>query len=96
MSNCSIKLIVIGAILISIAVFMASSIPLEANKDTFTYRHKQRHLELRTREREDMYMQMQADRRMRQNFYIGASGLICLFAGLMAPAKKNITPAAVL
>jgi hypothetical protein len=40
-------------------------------------------------------MQMQADRRMLQNFYIGTSGLICLFAGLMAPAKKNTQAAEV-
>ena len=92
MTQRSIVLIVIGVILISIAVATVSSIPLEANKGL--YRHWPKGVNLQTVESQDMYMQTQAHCKMLQNFYFGASGLICLVAGLMAPPKKTVVPAA--
>ena len=92
MSKHSITLIIIGVILISVAFFSASNIPLEANKDFIfgTNKHAQQgHLQLTTRERQDMYIEAHVQRRLLQNFYIGTSGLICLFAGLIVSSKKS-------
>ncbi len=41
----------------------------------------------------DAYKQMSANRRMLQNFYIGAAGLICLGTGL-ASRKRDVEPGA--
>ena len=94
MSERSIVLIVIGVILISIAVATVSAIPRQANIGL--YGRWPKGVNLQTNESQDLYIQTVAHCKMLQNLYFGASGLICLFAGLMAPAKKTVAPAAVL
>jgi len=89
MPKYSIILIIIAVILISIAFFNASTIPAQASRDLY-FSSNQKNLNLNTREREDMYIQTHAQRRLLQNFYLGASGLICLFAGLIVFPNKNL------
>ena len=84
----SIVLLVVGAFLIIVAFGTASSIPLEANKDFNRLISKSR-LDWSTKESEYIYVQGSEHRRLLQNFYLGASGLICVFTGLLTLPNKN-------
>lgn len=91
----SIILIIVGVILIGIAFLTASSIPHGAYKDLLSNGEAVSHdggfigVPLDTMERENLFMQTHAHRRLLQNFYLGASGLICLAVGLLALSNKN-------
>jgi len=89
----STMLISIGLILIGIAFLTASSIPLKANRDLTTL-HKQMKrgnawVTSIQGTKGDIYIQAHGYRRLLQNFYLGASGLICLSAGLLSLPNKN-------
>ena len=84
----SIILLIIGVMLIILAFIKASSIPLEANKDFNRLASKDK-LDWSTKESEYIYVQASEHRRLLQNFYVGATGLICLFIGLLRFPNKN-------
>jgi len=84
----SIVLLITGIILIMLAFLKASSIPLDANKD-FRRLYSKGSLSWSTKESEYIYVQASEHRRLLQNFYIGASGLICLLIGLLTFPNKN-------
>jgi hypothetical protein len=83
----SIILIIVGVILLSIAYQGASSIPLAANRD-LSVLHKQLNngetwVTSIDRDYGYIYIRAHGHRRLLQNFYLGASGLICLAAGVL-------------
>jgi len=87
-------LIVVGVLLLAIAFLTASRIPLEANRDLSAL-HDQ-HARGRgwvtslQYNKDNVYIQAHGHRRLLQNFYMGASGLICLYVGLLSlPDKKT-------
>lgn len=81
-------LIVVGVILIIIALLDACLIPLDAN-----IMLSKEQLKWQTKEGQYLYVQAHGHRRLLQNFYLGASGLICLTIGLLAlPGKNNTQP----
>ncbi len=87
----STLLIIVGIILIFIACISASSIPLDANRDLKESLKQQSKVKKNKVQIIDPkeYVVANCHRRLLQNFYLGASGLICLTVGLAAlPNKK--------
>ncbi|MCF7957448.1 MAG: hypothetical protein K9M57_03260 [Phycisphaerae bacterium] len=87
----SIILTIVGIILLGIATISANMIPPEAFDDYTNNQSKEteHRVHLQTQERETLFIKAHERRRLLQNFYIGASGLACLAAGLLAlPNKK--------
>jgi hypothetical protein len=81
----STVLLIIGVMLIIAAFLKAYSIPLEANKDF----NRREPLDWNSKESEYIYVQGSEHRRLLQNFYIGASGIVCLLTSLMTFPVKN-------
>jgi hypothetical protein len=76
-----LPLTVIGIALIVIAWSSAAGIPEAANRDFDRLVQASGGMS-HTANFPDVYKQMCANRRILQNFYIGAAGLICLAVGL--------------
>jgi hypothetical protein len=88
----SIILIIVGVILLGIAFLTAGTIPGEMHRDLISngeLLQKNQGINLFTLENEISFMETHAHRRLLQNFYLGASGLICLAVGLGALPKEN-------
>lgn len=81
-------LTLIGIAMIVIAWILAASIPKAANSD-FNRLVRNAGGMSHTPNFSDAYKQMSANRRMLQNFYVGAAGLIFLAAGLMSMIKNT-------
>lgn len=81
----------IGVGLLALAWVAAAFIPSEAQKDFDRLVQASGGSMSHTANFPDTYKQMSANRRMLQNFYIGAAGLICLGAGLGC-WKKQVEP----
>lgn len=90
----SIVLIIVGVILIAMASEAAENLPVRAFKDfsknqQLPHDHTFRGVYLNTEGQQKLFIQIHTQRRLLQNFYMGASGLICLAAGLLAFPKKK-------
>jgi hypothetical protein len=81
-------LLITGVVLIIVAFLTASPIPKQANNDLQRLFSKGK-LYWATKEGEYLYVQGNEHRRLLQNFYLGASGLICLCIGLLTLPNKN-------
>jgi hypothetical protein len=83
------SLVVIGAVLVLLAYFSTAGIP-SAARDDFAKLLKDSGGSLsHTPTFPDTFMQMGHQRRMIQNFYLGASGLVFLFVGLQALCRQK-------
>ncbi|MFX0201617.1 MAG: hypothetical protein ACFFCW_36340 [Candidatus Hodarchaeota archaeon] len=82
MKKLAITITGIGVALLLIALISATRIPWAANKDFDRWLESTRHRVSYTPGFPDVYKQICANRRILQNFYIGAAGLICLAVGL--------------
>jgi hypothetical protein len=74
----SIVLIVLGALLLAAAWYSAREIPLKARADFFEYAKSN---PINNPGFPEAFMQMEANRRLLQNFYLGAAGLVFLAVG---------------
>jgi hypothetical protein len=83
----------IGAGLLILAWVSAASIPSQAQKDFDTLVQAAGGSLAHTPNFPDTYKQLSANRRMLQNFYVGAAGLICLVVGLCGWKKQVETSA---
>jgi ABC-type lipoprotein release transport system permease subunit len=84
-----ILLVGVGIFLIVTAFISASGIPEAAQKDfDRLVRNAGGHMS-HTPNFPDAYKQMSSNRRLLQNFYIGAAGLICLAVGLSNCTKTK-------
>jgi uncharacterized membrane protein len=81
----------VGIALLVLAWVLAAFIPSEAEKDFDRLVVAAGGRFSSTPNFPDIYKQMSANRRMLQNFYIGAAGLVCLGAGLSC-WKKQVEP----
>jgi hypothetical protein len=78
--------IIVGIMLLGLAIFGAETIPLEANRDYIDIKS----IPLQSVERQILFIKACERRRLLQNFYLGASGLICLAGGILAfPHEKK-------
>lgn len=84
-----IVLTVIGIALLAMAWVWAAGIPKAANRDFDRLVSNAGGQMSHTPNFPDAYKQMSANRRMLQNFYLGAAGLICLAAGLASVKKEG-------
>jgi hypothetical protein len=78
MKMTSVVLVVIGALLLAAASYSARGIPLKARADFFEYARTN---PLNAPGFPEAYMQMETNRRLLQNFYLGAAGLVLLAVG---------------
>lgn len=88
----STTLIIVAIIILSFAFFDATAIPRQVYRDLISNGESDRNgkrVPIETIERENLFIETHAHRRLLQNFYLGASGLICLAAGLLALPNKN-------
>ena len=74
----SVVLVVIGALLLGAASYCAREIPLKARADFLEYARSN---PLNDPGFPEAVMQMETDRRLLQNFYLGAAGLVLLAVG---------------
>jgi hypothetical protein len=82
MTKCNRMLIITGVVLIGVAFISAQGIPKAAHDDFDKLVKSAGGRMSHTAGFPDNYKKMSAQRRMLQNFYVGAAGLICLAAGL--------------
>ena len=75
MRTFAVILTIVGASLLLIAFHSAEQIPRQANID---FREKQSELALKNSDSACTFMQMQSQRRLLQNLYMGSAGLILL------------------
>ncbi len=73
--------VIAGAALLAVAFYSAEQIPIKAQADFFEYA---KNSPLNSPGFPEAFMQMHAQRRLLQNFYLGATGLILLFVGVQA------------
>jgi len=78
----------IGIGLLVLAWVLAAFIPSQANEDLASFNQVPGSGLSQSANFPEMYKQMSANCRMLQNFYIGATGLICLGAGLSCWKKS--------
>lgn len=84
---------ILGIALLTFAWATAASIPGQAKQDLYRLIGPQGGSLAQVEPFPETYQQMSANRRMMQNFYIGAAGLICLAVGLSS-WKQSVEPGA--